>query len=72
VIENAVGGDWIIWQDRARYLVLEQYESLPMSIVDISNGQVLLASDVFPPGGMLWEAQKVDQWVTYVTLHTPP
>lgn len=66
MITEAKGGDWIIGLDGARYLVLEQYPDLPMSVVDVSNGRVLLYRDVFADPEVCWERLIVDYYVTYV------
>lgn len=66
MIMNAKGGEWIIGADGARYLVLERYPDLALSMVDLANGRILRPSDVFTEPETYWEKQVIDVYVTYV------
>lgn len=70
MITGAKGGEWIIGPCGKRYLVLERYQDLQPSVVDLSNGRVLPMRDVFTDTGMVWEKHIVDVYVTYVCRNT--
>lgn len=61
IISQLVGGDIVTLLDGTRYLVLERYSDLPVSVACLKTGRVLLATDVIiekPVTKMcLWGAQ---------------
>lgn len=41
MIADAEGGEWIVGLDGSRYIVLERYPDLPLTVVDLSNGHMI-------------------------------